>query len=189
MTTRSTVRITTGIGDQGGILLQWLRPDGHVEFTFNSMDMHPSLEESVIAYGLKQILSDGGAVSRETPAAERLAKMEKRARGLREGTWNFRDGTAAETPKTDAALMYAAQVAAGMITDTDDTQAVWKSLKPSERRATLDAAGPTAKEYYQQARPAVANGASILGRMRAGGSGRIVGSDDPDEPDYDPANV
>lgn len=70
---------------------------------FHPGDVHASLRDRVFAYGVKQIIADGGALDKTATPAERLAMMEKRANSLRDGTWGTRTASA-PTITTEAAL-------------------------------------------------------------------------------------
>jgi hypothetical protein len=133
------------------------------DFPFVIADLHPSLINAVIAYGLKQIISDAGAVPVGTDEGERIAKMTKRANGLRDGTWSYRDGTSEPKPATEFANMYAALIAADAFEATDATAALWSGMKPSEKRAVF-AACPAAAAHMPSAK---IDGASILARMQS----------------------
>lgn len=167
---KSKIRVT--MLDETNSVLEWMRPDGSVEFTFDTSTIAPSLDAAVRAYGAKQILADGGAVGRGIPEEERLAKMTKRANGLTDGTWQFRDGHGTVTSTTsNSAAMYAALVAVGIMPGTPETLAAWRSLKPAERAAVLDHAGADARAEYERRRTEAApriDGATILARLAAG---------------------
>lgn len=133
------------------------------DFPFVISDLHASLVNAVLAYGLKQIISDAGAVAAGTPEGERIAKMTKRANGLRDGTWGFRDGLSETKPATEFANMYCALVAASAFDNTPATDTLWNGMKPSEKRAVF-AACPDAAQHM----PATpVDGASILARLQA----------------------
>lgn len=174
---RSTVRVTLAPQSADGTpsfdsALEWIGPDGVTEFQFQTSELHDNLWQQVIAYGLKQIIADGGAVGRDVPAAERRAKMEKRAAALRNGTWSFRDGhgSSATPAASDSAMMFAALVAVGIVPDIPEARETWKNLKPTQRRAAFDAAGDAAKAHYDAAAAAAAratpiDGAALLAAM------------------------
>ena len=117
-----------------GSTLVFHTPEGKPEFTFPLNDIHQSLREAAFAYGVKQILADAGAVGRSVPSEERLGRMEKRARALRDGSWAFRDGFG--TPKTDANyfVQFDCLVEASIIPGDDAARAAWKAMKPADRR-------------------------------------------------------
>lgn len=91
-----------------GTVLNWLRVGAAVNapaaFSFDAATVHESLRERVYAYGVKQIIADGGALDRNASAGERLAMMEKRANALRDGTWGTRIASA-PTITTDSAIV------------------------------------------------------------------------------------
>jgi len=166
---KSKIRVTFVTDDDA--TLEWLRPDGTVEFVFETVSIDPTKRGAAFVYGVKQILADGGAVGRDVPETERLAKMEKRAAGLINGTWAFRDGHGAGTTiASDSSAMYAALCAVGILPKTAETLFTWRSLKPAERRAVLEHAGHAAKAKYEEicgATSRAIDGASILDRIRA----------------------
>ena len=141
-----------------GSTLVFHTPQGVPEFTFPLDDIHDSLREAVFAYGVKQILADAGAVGRSVPSEERLNRMEKRARGLRDGSWAFRDGFG--TPKADAnyLIQFDCLAEASIIPGDDASRAAWKAMKPADRRAVWesDLASPARTIYAARAasRPA-----------------------------------
>jgi len=141
-----------------GSTLVFHTPQGYPEFTFSLDDIHDSLREAVFAYGAKQILADAGAVGRSVPSEERLNRMEKRARGLRDGSWAFRDGFG--TPKADAnyLIQFDCLAEASIIPGDDASRAAWKAMKPADRRAVWesDLASPARTIYAARAasRPA-----------------------------------
>jgi hypothetical protein len=57
-------------------------------------DVHESLRDAVFAYGVKQIIADGGALEKGAGLGEKVAMMEKRADALRNGTWGTRQASA-----------------------------------------------------------------------------------------------
>lgn len=164
---RSTVRITSLGTDRDQI--DWVTHDGRVEFTFDTNDLHPSLQRAVLAYGLKQILADGGAVGRDVPDEERIAKMSKRARALMEGTWGFRDGHGTPAKAADWQLQFAALVAVGALPDVDTIRLAFRERKPAERRAMLEAAPGALDEYNARKAPATSgiDGSDLLARLTA----------------------
>lgn len=170
---RITPRITPLADDPENALIEWVRPDGSIEFLFNTSDIrNGEIYRWLLFYGVKQVLADGGAVGRNVPAAERLAKMEKRARALIDGTWSFRDGhgSRATPAASDSAMMFAALVAVGIVPDIPEARETWKNLKPTQRRAAFDAAGDDAKAHYDAAASAAAratpiDGAALLAAM------------------------
>lgn len=170
---RTIPRITPLADDPKNALIEWVRPDGSIEFLFDTSDIHNGdIYRWLLFYGVKQVLADGGAVGRDVPAAERIAKMEKRARALIDGTWSFRDGHATiRTDRTsDSAMMFAALVAVGIVPDIPEARETWKNLKPTQRRAAFDAAGDAAKAHYDAAAAAAArstpiDGAALLAAM------------------------
>ena len=163
MTIKTTIRIT-------GSEIEWVRPDGSTEFTFDCDSItNPATRQQLFLYGVKQVLADGGAVGRDIPADERLAKMEKRASALRDGTWGFRDGHGTPTKTAAWQDQFAALVAVGALPDTSDVRDAFKSLKPSERDAAL-ATAPGAREEYEarrNAKSAPIDGAALLARLAA----------------------
>jgi hypothetical protein len=90
-----------------GDILEWTKVGAPVgtlpSVGFSVRDVHESLRERVFAYGVKQIISDGGALDKTATPAERIAMMEKRANALRDGTWGTRTASA-PTITTDAAI-------------------------------------------------------------------------------------
>lgn len=170
---RTTPRVTPLADDPVNAVIEWVRPDQTVEFTFHTCAiLGDDMRRWLLFYGIKQVLADGGAVGRDVPAAERLAKMEKRARALIDGTWSFRDGhgSAATPAASDSAMMFAALVAVGIVPDIPETRETWKALKPTQRRAALDAAGDAARTEYDRlvsaaARATPIDGAALLAKM------------------------
>lgn len=90
-----------------GNVLGWMRVGAPAtnapDITFDCAEVHASLRDRVFAYGVKQIIADGGALDKTATPAERLAMMEKRANSLRDGTWGTRTASA-PTITTEAAL-------------------------------------------------------------------------------------
>lgn len=158
--TRGTIRVT-------GELIEWVDERGVVEFRFNIDEINPNLVQSVLIYGAKQIISDGGAVGRDAPLIERIAKMDKRAASLRAGTWAFRDGHGTPRPESDSATMYAALVAVAAFADNEDARAIWKAMRPAERVAVFrDNPEAVAHAEANAARPTVDTDA-LLSKLRA----------------------
>lgn len=162
---RSTVRITPYTEQPTDATLQWVHPDGSIEFEFDTMDLPDAIRASALFYGIKQILADGGAVGRDIPAAERIAKMDKRARALRDGTWAFRDGHGTPKAETDSATMYAALVAVGAFADNAAARETWKAAKQRER-AALFYGNPEAVAHAAAAKPAAPSAADLLARLQ-----------------------
>ena len=139
-----------------GSTLVFHTPEGKPEFTFPLDDINPSLREAAFAYGVKQILADAGAVGRSVPSEERLGRMEKRARALRDGSWAFRDGFG--TPKADAnyLVQFDCLAEASIIPGDDASRAAWKAMKPADRRAVWesDCAADARTLYAARCRPA-----------------------------------
>jgi hypothetical protein len=161
---KSTIRTTPSTNAAGDrtTLIEWVRPDGTVEFDFNTGDVHlSSMFEMVVAYGVKQIISDAGAVEKGTTDAERLGKMHKRAQALRDGTWSFRDGHAAPKPAAERDAQFNALVMIGVI--PEEYRAAWNALRPTERAAVMRD-NPDAQKLLDIARPTV-DGAAILSRI------------------------
>jgi len=166
---RSTVRVTPIVHKDDPInvwVIDWVKPDGSVEFSFDTSNCRIDTINLLIAYGAKQVLADGGAVGRNIPDAERLAKMEKRARALMDGTWAFRDGHGTPRPEADASVMFACLVEAGVVPDDADIRTAWKAAKPTERRAMLNAA-PEAKRLFDERTAPKVDGAALLARLTA----------------------
>jgi hypothetical protein len=158
---KSTIRIT-------GSEITWVRPDGSEEFTIDTDTItNPAMRHQLFMYGAKQVIADGGAVGRNVPDEERIGKMEKRARALRDGTWGFRDGhgTPAAVPAWQD--QFAALVAVGALPDAADVREAFKSARPTERVAML-AASPEAQAHYDANRPtARIDGSALLARLAA----------------------
>lgn len=88
---------------------------------------------NVALYGLKQAVSDGGAKDKGTSAAVRLRGMLVRAAQIAAGTWDFRDGTGVGgLPDGD---VFAALIALGKTTDTDESRDKWRKLGAPKRAA------------------------------------------------------
>lgn len=153
---RSTIRIT-------GSIIDFVRPDGSIEFQFDTDEIHADLRPAVFAYGAKQILADGGAVGRNVPDAERIAKMHKRATALTSGAWGFRSGHPTERPASEFAAMYAALVAAAAFPDTAESRDLWGRMRPTEKRAVF-AACPEAADHMPA--PASVDGGALLERLQ-----------------------
>ena len=162
---RTTVRITELGPDDTRI--DWVQPDGSIEFTFNVSDLHPSLTRAVLVYGLKQVIADGGAVGRDVPEAERLCKMEKRARALRDGTWSFRDGHAPAAATPDWQIAFDALVDVGALPPVDSVREAFRATKPAERMAMLRTHPDALRTYNERKAPTSINGADLLARLTA----------------------
>ncbi len=154
---RSTIRVT-------GDLIEWVRPDQSIEFAFDVNDVHPDLLTAVRNYGIKQILADAGAVGRNVPDEERIGKMDKRARALRDGTWNYRDGHGTPKEETLRDAQYRALVAVGAFPDSPESIQAWRDAKPAERAAVF-AQFPDAAQHMPKAPAAV--GESLIAKLRA----------------------
>ena len=131
-----------------GAILQW--PNG---LTVALNDIAPSVRDAVLAYGLKQIISDAGAVPAGTPESHRVALMEKRREAIASGEWSFRAGFSAPVAPAKRDLMFAALVAECVLDES--TRAQWYALKPSERDA-IWAMYPTAHAHMPKSAAPVA---------------------------------
>jgi len=163
MTTKS--RIVTTVDE-----IQFIRPDGTTEFTFVKRNVHESIRDAIYAYGLKQILADGGAVGRDATDEVRLNKMHKRAQSLIDGTWGYRDGTSTPTRTTsDYARQFECMVQAGLVSDDPAARAAWKSAKPAHRAAVWasDQMAP-ARDLYERSRPAAPAPTDLLAQLGIG---------------------
>lgn len=164
-TTKTRIRITPT--DANDYVIEFVRPDESIEYSFDTADVHSDLRGPAFAYGIKQILQDGGAVGKDIPAPERRAQFEKRASSLVTGTWSYRDGHGTPKDEPDYAKMLAALISTGTLPDVPEVHAAWKAAKPAERRAMLDAA-PDARAAYEASRPAAKiDGAALLARLTA----------------------
>lgn len=86
-----------------------------------------------LAYGLKQLISDGGAKDKGTTVRARRAAMANRYANWCAGTYAFRDGTGTGSmPDGD---IFRALVALGRTPDTVDQRDKWKKLPAAKRRA------------------------------------------------------
>lgn len=86
-----------------------------------------------LAYGLKQLVGDGGAKGKGTTARARRAAMANRYANWVAGTYAFKDGTGtASMPDGDT---FRALVALGRTPDTPDQREKWKKLPAAKRRA------------------------------------------------------
>lgn len=150
-----------------GASLTFCKPDGAPEISFSLADIHPSLVQSVLAYGAKQIIADAGAVGRNVPDAERLGKMSKRIDGLVNGSWAFRDGFGATPAEPDYVAQFNCLSECAIIPGDDVNRAAWKSMKPAERRAVwqADIAAP-ARALFESRRPKpTADVSALLSRL------------------------
>jgi hypothetical protein len=93
-------------------------------------DIHADLRDAVLRYGVKQILADAGAASRGTSEADRMARIQRRAQALRDGTWGLRPARALVDGE-----VFDAAVAAGLLQDDDASRARWAGLRKVERNA------------------------------------------------------
>jgi hypothetical protein len=162
---RTTVRITA-LGN-GHATIDWVLPDGGVEFTFNTADLSPSLQRAVLCYGIKQIIADGGAVGRDVPDGERIAKMSKRADALVRGTWGFRDGHGTPAAIPDWQIAFEALVAVGALPDVDHIREAFRARKPAERLAMLKTRPDALREYNERKTPTNIDGTDLLASLAA----------------------
>lgn len=103
--------------------LRWTnRVSGAFLFEFPLDAVHTSLREAVFAYGVKQIIADGGAKTG-------IPGMAARADSLVDGTWGQRS---AGLVNGDT---FRALVGLGLIPDSSDARAKWRELKPAQRDA------------------------------------------------------
>lgn len=97
--------------------------DGSLAMEFDTAEIHPDIIPSVLRYGAKQIIADGGA---SRGAEGMYARMNQ----LREATWGRRGD---RFPDAD---VYRAAIAAGRIpSDSPANRDKWKSLTAAQRGA------------------------------------------------------
>lgn len=87
-----------------------------------------------LAYGIKQLASDGGAKQAGTTQRTRLAGVIARFNAWHAGTYAFRDGTGTPGGFPDADV-YRALVAIGRFSDRDENRDKWRKLSPAVRAA------------------------------------------------------
>lgn len=113
---------------QRGSVLNWTeRKSGAVLFSFDMGNVAQNVSDQVFAYGVRQIIADGGADA--DTLSERLAKMQVRADQLADGTWGTRVARLVDGD------IFAAICAVHDKPDNDETRAKWAALKPAQRRA------------------------------------------------------
>lgn len=151
---KSTIRVTlNGNGqNEGHPFIEFVRPDGSIEFGFDDYNTNETVRAAVYAYGLKQILADAGAVGRGTDDETRLNKMKKRAQSLEDGTWAFRDGLSEPKPGADYARQFQCLVDAALVPNDDAARAAWKAASPAERAAVWESDAMTAARALYAAR-------------------------------------
>jgi len=109
-----------------GTKLDWVnRADQSVAFSFDTASVSNAVREAVFAYGVKQIIADGGAVGVNVPMSERIAKMAKRAESLVSGTYGQRQSSGG---LGQHAALFRACVAGGLIVDSPEKRAQFKTL-------------------------------------------------------------
>jgi len=113
-----------------GTKLQWVnRADQSVAFAFDTSSVSNAVRDAVFAYGVKQIISDGGAVGVNVPMSERIAKMTKRAESLVDGTYGQRQSSGG---LGQHAALFRACVAAGLIVDSSEKREQFKKLTAAQ---------------------------------------------------------
>ena len=113
-----------------GTKLQWVnRADQSVAFAFDTASISNAVRDAVFAYGVKQIISDGGAVGVNVPMSERIAKMAKRAEALVDGTYGQRQSSGG---LGQHAALFRACVAAGLIVDSSEKREQFKKLTAAQ---------------------------------------------------------
>lgn len=113
---------------QSGSVLRWTdRVTGSTLSVFDMEQVADSVRSAVFAYGVRQIIADGGADA--DSLADRVGKMEMRANTLVDGTWGTRVARFVD------ADIFGAAVAAGLLPDTSEARAKWAGLEPKQRRA------------------------------------------------------
>lgn len=113
-----------------GTKLQWVnRADQSVAFAFDTSSVSNAVRDAVFAYGVKQIISDGGAVGVNVPMSERIAKMAKRAESLIDGTYGQRQSSGG---LGQHAALFRACVAAGLIVDSSEKREQFKKLTAAQ---------------------------------------------------------
>jgi len=113
-----------------GTKLQWVnRADQSVAFAFDTSSVSNAVRDAVFAYGVKQIISDGGAVGVNVPMSERIAKMAKRAEALVDGTYGQRQSSGG---LGQHAALFRACVAAGLIVDSSEKREQFKKLTAAQ---------------------------------------------------------
>jgi hypothetical protein len=109
-----------------GTKLQWVnRADQSVAFAFDTSSVSNAVRDAVFAYGVKQIISDGGAVGVNVPMSERIAKMAKRAESLVDGTYGQRQSSGG---LGQHAALYRLCVELELIADSEERRATFKKL-------------------------------------------------------------
>jgi hypothetical protein len=113
-----------------GTKLQWVnRADQSVAFAFDTSSVSNAVRDAVFAYGVKQIISDGGAVGVNVQMSERIAKMAKRAEALVDGTYGQRQSSSG---LGQHAALFRACVAAGLIVDSSEKREQFKKLTAAQ---------------------------------------------------------
>jgi len=113
-----------------GTKLQWVnRADQSVAFAFDTSSVSNAVRDAVFAYGVKQIISDGGAVGVNVPMSERIAKMAKRAESLVDGTYGQRQSSGG---LGQHAALFRACAAAGLIVDSSEKREQFKKLTAAQ---------------------------------------------------------
>lgn len=113
---------------QTGSVLRWTdRASGSTLSVFDMEHVADSVRSAVFAYGVRQIIADGGADA--DTVGERVRKMEARASTLVDGTWGTRVARLVDGD------IFQAAVAAGLLPDSDEARSKWAGLEPKQRRA------------------------------------------------------
>jgi len=113
-----------------GTKLQWVnRADQSVAFAFDTASVSNAVRDAVFAYGVKQIISDGGAVGVNVPMSERIANTAKRAESLVDGTYGQRQSSGG---LGQHAALFRACVAAGLIVDSSEKREQFKKLTAAQ---------------------------------------------------------
>lgn len=89
---------------------------------------HGSFADSIVRYGITQIVQDGGALEAGASLGERIAAMRKRAASINDET--YRIGQRAGMPDAD---VFAACVAVGLAENTPEHVQKWRDAKPAQR--------------------------------------------------------
>jgi hypothetical protein len=113
---------------QSGSVLRWTdRVTGSTLSVFDMNSVADSVRSAVFAYGVRQIIADGGADA--DSLADRVGKMEARANTLIDGTWGTRVARLVDSD------IFGAAIAAGLLPDTQEARDKWTALAPKQRRA------------------------------------------------------
>jgi len=93
-----------------------------------SLPSEANTRHNLLLVGGKSTFHDGGALTGEPTAADRLAAMDKRWGAVINGVWRFNDGRGgAKQPKFPRPELFAAVVACGHMPDDAKHRELWMS--------------------------------------------------------------